>query len=193
MAEHTVGYDRERSLRDSGSRETSKRNGDDHRRDSNQQSSSSQKRSTRNWKNITTHVQVVERMKKTSISNREQSQGRTGTGKSEVGVIDASRSSREKSSSSKSRQSSIRFSDQSEIEHDLNQRSKSRHGEHKRPQQNSYEGYYQQQPTSKVSLSSALDEIMMDMSSISTIVECYCGQNSCSQCNLLLKMAGSDG
>ena len=46
--------------------------------------------------------------------------------------------------------------------------------------------------TKPVSLSSALDEIMMDMSSSSTIVECYCGQNSCPQCNLLLKMAGSD-
>ena len=58
--------------------------------------------------------------------------------------------------------------------------------------------YSQPQPGSKsikskpVSLSSALDEIMMDMSSSSTIVECYCGQNSCPQCNLLLKMAGSD-
>ena len=29
-------------------------------------------RSTRNWKNITTHVQVVERMKKASISSRDQ-------------------------------------------------------------------------------------------------------------------------
>ena len=54
------------------------------------------------------------------------------------------------------------------------------------------EGYYQPKP-SKVSLSSALDEIMMDMSSSSTIVECYCGQNDCPHCNLLLKMAGSDG
>ena len=42
---------------------------------------------------------------------------------------------------------------------------------------------------------SALDQMMLDMSSSSTIVECYCGQNSCPQCNLLLKMAGdgSDG
>ena len=55
--------------------------------------------------------------------------------------------------------------------------------------------YYSQAKSAKtkpVSLSSALDEIMMDMSSSSTIVECYCGQNSCPQCNLLLKMAGSD-
>ena len=43
------------------------------------------------------------------------------------------------------------------------------------------------------SLSSTLDEMMLDMSTSSTIVECYCGQNSCPQCNLLLKMAGDDG
>merc|ERR1719384_943026 len=147
-------------------------------------------------------------MKRTSLSNREQRERDRERQVNDGGELEdrpSSRDNRDKNGG-KSHRSSIRFSDQAEA---ASQRSKSRHSDYgqKLGRENSagvYGGggaatnpdYYSASLTGGgSSLSSTLDEMMLDMSSSSTIVECYCGQNSCPQCNLLLKMAGdgSDG